>query len=248
MADGRYTDALRDYGAAYELTKDPVLFFKIGSANEKAGKCETAVVYFRRYLREAHPAENFVTLTKQRITACGGDANDTGPADAGSGSAGSGSGSAAVGSAGSGGGSDAGAGSAIVSTGSGSGSGSGSAAEPIKARHRVAWLLVGGSLTAITIGAVLAYSASAAEKDVDDIYIGFNGQPPVYDAKTEARYHELLDQGHRYEHLSWVSFGIAGALGAAAAVRFYFDSKSESLQIAPQIAPGTAGVQATVRF
>src|ERR1044071_3354531 len=95
MADGRYNDALRDYGAAYELTKDPVLFFKIGGANEKAGKCETAIVYFRRYLREAHPAENFVTLTKQRIVVCGGDANDTAPVDTGSGS---GSGSAGSGS------------------------------------------------------------------------------------------------------------------------------------------------------
>src|SRR5258708_4771468 len=42
MTEARYADALRDYGAAYELTKDPVLFYKIGTANEKAGKCDTA--------------------------------------------------------------------------------------------------------------------------------------------------------------------------------------------------------------
>ena len=48
---GRYSDAARDYGGAYEITRDPVLFFKIGSANEKAGKCELALIYYGRYLR-----------------------------------------------------------------------------------------------------------------------------------------------------------------------------------------------------
>src|SRR5437868_5265650 len=42
MKDGRFDDAMRDYGAAYELSKDPALLFKLGRANEKAGKCEVA--------------------------------------------------------------------------------------------------------------------------------------------------------------------------------------------------------------
>ena len=61
--------AARDFLAAYEITKDPVLFFKIGSAYEKAGKCPTAVGYYDRYLAEAKPEENFVTITKERIDA-----------------------------------------------------------------------------------------------------------------------------------------------------------------------------------
>ena len=49
MTAGRFDDASRDFLAAYEITKDPVLFFKIGSAFESAGKCTDALVYY-----EAH--------------------------------------------------------------------------------------------------------------------------------------------------------------------------------------------------
>ena len=70
MTEGRGDDAARDFLAAYEITKDPVLFFKIGSAYEKAGKCPTAVGYYDRYLAKAKPEENFVTVTKERIDAC----------------------------------------------------------------------------------------------------------------------------------------------------------------------------------
>ena len=53
MADVDYPSAIRDYNAAYDITRDPVLFYKIGTAHEKAGKCPIAVVYYRRYLAEA---------------------------------------------------------------------------------------------------------------------------------------------------------------------------------------------------
>jgi tetratricopeptide (TPR) repeat protein len=74
MRDGRFDDAVRDYGAAYELSKDPALFFKIGRANEAAGRCAVAIIYYRRYLREGNPTEQFSTTTQDRIGACGGDA------------------------------------------------------------------------------------------------------------------------------------------------------------------------------
>ncbi|HEY5948334.1 MAG TPA: hypothetical protein VIV40_22710 [Kofleriaceae bacterium] len=70
MTDNRPADAARDFVAAYEITKDPVLFFKIGSAYEKAGNCTEAVRYYERYLAEASPAESFATLTHERIDAC----------------------------------------------------------------------------------------------------------------------------------------------------------------------------------
>src|SRR5882724_9912423 len=35
MKDGRFDDAVRDYGVAYMLSKDPALLFKIAHANEK---------------------------------------------------------------------------------------------------------------------------------------------------------------------------------------------------------------------
>ncbi len=70
MAERRYDDAARDYGAAYEISKDAVLFFKIGSALDKGGKCSVAVTYYRRYLREGKPSAEHQRLTNERITAC----------------------------------------------------------------------------------------------------------------------------------------------------------------------------------
>ena len=75
MAAAHYGDAATDYGAAYEITKDPVLFFKLGTAYAKAGQCSVAVGYFRRYLKEAAPAPKFVDLTTERLRACGGGAS-----------------------------------------------------------------------------------------------------------------------------------------------------------------------------
>src|SRR5215510_11974897 len=72
MKDGRFDDAARDYGAAYDLSKDPALFFKIGHAHERAGKCDIALIYYARYLRDGKPTEQFTALTRERIAACGG--------------------------------------------------------------------------------------------------------------------------------------------------------------------------------
>jgi hypothetical protein len=70
MADKRYDDAARDYGAAYEISKDAILFFKIASALDKGGKCPVAVTYYRRYLREGKPSADHQKLTTERIAAC----------------------------------------------------------------------------------------------------------------------------------------------------------------------------------
>src|SRR5262245_30155272 len=43
MAASRFSDAAAEYGMAYEITKDPVLFFKIATADEKAGRGDLAV-------------------------------------------------------------------------------------------------------------------------------------------------------------------------------------------------------------
>jgi tetratricopeptide (TPR) repeat protein len=241
MAEKRFADAARDYGAAYEITKDPVLFYKIGSANERVGKCDVALIYYRRYLREAKPSEGFAALARDRITACGGD-----PAAVGSGSesgSGSGSGERNV----------SGAGSAASEVGS-----AGSALPPPPpaakpGKHRVAWLLVGGSIATLTIGAVLAYSANAAESDIDDLYVGLNGTPPVFDAKTKARFDDLVSEGERYQNLSRISFGIAGGLAIAAAVKFVLDGRDDvpadkGVHVTPTVSPQGAGVSAVIRF
>ncbi|MEO8704655.1 MAG: hypothetical protein ABI867_31660 [Kofleriaceae bacterium] len=247
MTEKRFGDAARDYGAAYDITKDPVLFYKIGSANERGGKCDVALIYYRRYVREAKPDERFVALTNERITACGGDPKDQGSGSAvepvpvaGSGSdAGSGSGSAAT---------------VIVEPVGSAGSGSAApAVKPIRGKHRLAWVFVGGAVASFTVGAVLSYSADAAENDVEDLYVGIGGTPPVFDDKTRKRLDNLIAEGNRYEKLSWLSFGVAGALAISAAIRFATDKDesgetAKSVHLTPTVTPRGAGVSAAWRF
>jgi hypothetical protein len=240
MDAGRFEDAARDFGAAYDLAKDPVLFFKIAHANQSAGRCDLALVYYGRYLKEANPSAAYVALTERRMHECG----------AGSGS-GTGTGSGSGTGLGSGSGSGSGGG-----TGSGSGS-SAPAAAPAPAAPRAlapspstnaAWLFVGGSLAAVTLGTVLAYSASSSQEDLKDLYLSPTGVSPTYDATTAQRYHDLLSEGHRYAHLSWAAFGIAGACAAGAAYFFVRAHHGEHLAIAPVAAPHAAGLAASGQF
>ncbi len=253
MKEGRFLEAARDYGAAYEITRDPILFYKIGSANERAGKCDVALIYYGRYLREGKPSEAFLSMTRERITACGGnpDANHTVTAGSAS-NAGSaepvssvrvpetGSGSATAGS---------GSGSATltgIGGGAGSAAGSGSTVH-VSSSSQGAWILVASSIALVTVGGVLAYAANSSESDINDLYAGFTGQPPAFDARTQATYNDLVDEGNRYEKLSWISFSLAGATAIGAAVLFARHHES-AVQVAPTASATSGGVSATVRW
>jgi hypothetical protein len=265
MKDGRFEDATRDYSAAYESSKDPALLWKIGHANEKAGKCDVALLYYGRYLRDGHPSEKFITMTQERIVACGGTTPAEPSPGAGSPSAaptstdsGSGSGSAA------GAGSDASSavggtvggtagstpGSTIGGAEAPAGTSSGSAALALtpNGSQKAAWLLTGGTIALITLGGVLAYAANSSENDVRDLYVGFAGQPATFDTRTRQRYDDLVDEGHRYQHLSWASFGLAGATAAGAAVLFLLGHRDEAPQharITPVVTTSSAGLAVT---
>ena len=45
-----WNTAAKEYGIAYEITRDAVLFFKLGNAYQLSGDCTRAVEYFERYL------------------------------------------------------------------------------------------------------------------------------------------------------------------------------------------------------
>ena len=69
-AEGRHAQAAREYGIAYDITKDPVLFFKIGNSYDRAGDCTAAKVYYLRYLKEGKPAPEYRQRTEALIAAC----------------------------------------------------------------------------------------------------------------------------------------------------------------------------------
>jgi hypothetical protein len=258
MNENRFDDAAQGFGAAYDITHDPILFFKIGVANEKAGHCDVALIYFGRYLKEGKPNEKFQGMAEDHIRACHGDARNlpsspvnqppppdvTPPAGSASGSAApaAGSGSASIPAEGS---------AAVPAEGSAAvpatGGGAGSALPPppppaLEHSHGndAAWLMVGGGLAFATLGAVLAYAASSSEQDLKDLYVGLDGNPPVYDATLAKRYQSLVDEGNRYEHLSWGAFGIAGGFAVGATILFMLD-RHES-RIEPVVSSHGAGV------
>src|SRR5690606_7798690 len=69
-AAGDWGVAAREYLAAHEITGDAVLFFKIGEAHQRAGDCDAAVRFYRRYLDEAPNAEAFRERTEAEISTC----------------------------------------------------------------------------------------------------------------------------------------------------------------------------------
>ncbi len=223
LAAGQYAEAAKDYGAAYDVTKDPVLFFKIGNANQKAGQCAVAVAYFRRYLAEAAPAERFVALTRERIAQCEPKPEPV-PAPV-----------------------------PVpvpkpeplpvpkpeplpISS------------KPKPVRHAAAWLVGGGALACGILGIVLAEAAQSSEADVTDLYVGLQGKPPTYDAATQARYQQLLDDGHHYEDLSWTAFGAAAVALGASAYLFGRGGDPHEALIAPTASSRGAGVSARWQF
>lgn len=221
MTEGRYADAARDYTAAYEISRDPVVFFKIGSAHDKAGACDVAVTWYRRYLDEAKPEPKYVSLAQERIDACKPVVDptpaptETKPAEE-----------------------EPAASTEAVAP----------ATPPLATSKRkdAAWLLVGGALTFVTAGVVLAYSANSSEQDLRDLYVSNNGKPPTFDDNTQNRYDDLVSEGERFEHLSWAAFGLAGGCAVAATVLFL---KAESpVTVAPVVTPKETGVSAMVRF
>lgn len=110
----------------------------------------------------------------------------------------------------------------------------------------LAWLFVGGALTFITAGTVLAYSTSSAEQDLRDLYVGPTGDTPDFDDQTREQYDDLVREGERYERLSWISFGLAASCAVGATIFFVRASRETEPTLSPLITPTSAGV--SLRF
>jgi hypothetical protein len=218
MARGDAAEAARNYQAAFELTGDAALHWKLGNAKEKAGDCEGAVVEFRLYLANGKPEPRFVELTQQRIAACGKQPNPT-----------------------------------VTPTPNPKPPPARTPSPTPKAHGRdLAWIATGAAIALATTGVVLAFATASSEDDVKDLYLGDIGVPPAYTSSTAAKLQQLLDEGHNYEHLAWLSFGLA-AVSAGAATALFVTGRhaapgERATRIVPVVQPGGGGVAAVVSF
>lgn len=245
-AKGDHATAAREYGIAYDITKDPVLFFKIGQSYERAGDCTSANVYYGRYLKEGNPSEEFKQKTEAAMKGCGQAKPPEQPENR------------------------------TQETGNRTQeTGDGTAAAPVADREAVgsvtapksledeepswqrtaAWSSVGIAVALLTTGAVLGLSAASREEDVDNLieFRDAEGQPAIYTGATRERYRDLISEGDRLESLAVVAFAASGVAVASAALFFVLDARAadradEGSALRPTAGPDGVGLSWGGRF
>src|SRR5215471_3837463 len=55
---GKYTEAIKEFEAAYEIKNDPALLFNLAQSHRLAGNAEQALHFYRTYLRRVPKAPN----------------------------------------------------------------------------------------------------------------------------------------------------------------------------------------------
>lgn len=216
MARGDHDAAALEYGIAFDITKDPILFFKIGQANDKAGRCPTALTYYNRYLREGNPSAEHRALTEERIAACSGArptpdprpdpepdptapdptaADPTLPPDDGG-------------------------------LGTGAPGGPSFIDQPASWKRTGAWVATGLTVGLAAAGVVLAMSAEGSEEDLQSLIDFRNAGRPVRYDEVRDQYESLDADGKRFNTLATAAFIGAGATAAIAVTLFVLDRGS----------------------
>ncbi|MBK9030399.1 MAG: hypothetical protein IPL61_03510 [Myxococcales bacterium] len=219
MARGAFSDAALEYGIAYDITKDPILFFKIGQANDKAGKCPVALTYYNRYLKEGSPSEEYLQLTTERIAACtpgGAVQPDRPPPDTGPDTSPD---------TGPDGPPDDGAVLPPDDGGLGTGGPTGPSFidQPTSWKRTGAWISTGLTVGLVAAGVVLAMSAEGSEEDLQALIDFRNAGRPIRYDEVRADYESLDDDGRRFDTLATAAFIGAGATAAVAVTLFLLD-------------------------
>ncbi len=230
--------AAKEFSIAYDITQDPVLFFKIANAYQMSGDCPSALTYFERYNAEANPSEEYRRDTRDRINNC-----ETKIAIANSMSTQNNSDTASPmdpmddQSAGTDTAMDYEEQPAFVD-------------EEVTWQKTAAWTSIGVSAAFLTAGAVLGLSAQSREEDLNTLirFRNSTDRPTSYDQTVSDRYKSLADEGETLNTMSIVAFGVAGASAATAIVFFLLDdSPDESAghtRISPTIGKSSYGVNA----
>jgi hypothetical protein len=246
---GDHATAAREYNTAYEITRDPVLFFKIGQAHDKAGDCDAARSYYGRFLKEGSPTPEQRARTEALGEACvsrprpeaaeppaaeppapepvqPAPVQPTRPPPP----------------------------SPVVAAAA-----ERRAAMPLLEetswQRTAAWTSVGITLALGTTAAVLGLSAASREEDVQNL-IAFRdpeGDPAIFTGATRDRYNDLVSEGKRLETLSIVALAATGAAAAASVVFFLLDARAgddeaPALGLAPIVGDDQAGLGWTGRF
>jgi hypothetical protein len=237
MAQGNYAGAALEYAIAYDITKDPILFFKIGTANEKAGKCNIALTYFQRYLKEGNPSDDYRRVTEEKIAGCKAAIGDTSkpppdpvdppppdpdrvhpdepaiPDEP------------------------------VVGGGDGMGGGLGPSFTDKGGswKRSAAWISTGVTIGMVAVATVLYMSAEGSEEDLQAL-IDFrdDGQPISYE-EVQVQYDDLVAEGERFDRLSTIAFAAAGVSAAAAITFFVLDARSGSAKERPVGFVGSLG-------
>lgn len=246
VAAGEWKTAAREYGAAYEITRDPVLFFKIAESNQNAGDCAAAIVYYRRYLREAPNVEPFRATTEDKIRECEERQAEQQRQEEATDEAGDG---------------------AFVA-------GADFAPDPAPGavppsfvddepswQRTAAWASVGGFVAFTTIGAVLGLSSRSRAEDLDNLadFRDSNGNPATFTGTTRERYEDLIKEGEQLERFALIAFGAAGVAAGAAVLFFVLDATrpddaegvaagARGVRVAPAIGADALGVTAGWSF
>jgi hypothetical protein len=247
MAKGDFAAAAREYTQAYDASRDPALFEKLGVAFRKAGDCVTAVAYFRRYLAEAKPDAAGDARVRAQIVECKGDpgppsspspaptppAPQPAPADLPPSASPSEPAPAATPAA-------PAAGPPIPLE------------PPVTWQRTAAWTSVGVTAALASAGLALGLSARSREEDVTNLveFRDLAGEPARFTGATEERYRDLVREGQRLVKASIFAFSAAGASAVAAVVFFLLDARVERAPVAlvPTIGEGQAGLAAGWSF
>jgi hypothetical protein len=219
MREGRYDAAASEYAIAYEITQDPILFLKIGNAHEKAGKCPSAVVYWRRYLKEAAPSDEVRATTEEKIASCGQVAATTDPDEPVAPTPdpdpdpapepGDASDPGAVG-------------------GGGAGPGEPSFLDDDPSWKKSAgWIGIGATIALGTAGTILAMSGASRQEDLESLadFRDPQGRPATYQGTVAQRYDEIAAEGERFNRLAVGVFVAAGVCAAASVALLVVDAR-----------------------
>jgi len=246
--EAKFDVAVKEFIAAYEITKDASLFKQIASSYDSWGKKEEAAIYYRRYLTEAKAATDADAIKTKiaELEGTGAKPDDGGAGDLIEDDLGpSGGGDQALPP------DDVGGGDTPPP---GGGTPPAFIDEPARWQRTAAWISVGIAAVALTTGAVFATSSLSREDDIKRLLVNDpdTGLPQVYQGSVREDYEDARTEGDSLSSYAMYAFIATGVAAGAAVTFFLLDSvskpKESAVRITPVVGPNVAGIFAGWEF